>query len=474
MKNKHDLKIHFRKILLEFALSKYLIPVLPAVLIGGLSLLGGHAFADDACADITTNSQSERCSVSAKAAADKQLNTSYQELMVRLEGGYQTDPVLAASQKATVQEAQRAWIKLRDTDCQVDALETERGSSAHVAAVNNCIASMSRDRSVFLDNIASDTGSGPTIGRGSCPTQDFAQFLPAFSANAESQKRLTAQAVKLLVLKGTSDIGRIVTHVTAVVGREMAFPLMAAVPDGKVEGIEVEKVDDRHVDVVDKRAGNSNIKIFNFSRKACWTLEGVEDWSIPEKELSVASTRSLSREENFCSQRAQGFISLGGLEQYRLTVELFEAALENYLCAAASGDPISSESAARLSLSGMAPHLEYSKVEALFKAAAVNSPGGAEGLASFYCFGNETAGSGPCQRPIDVEKELIRAGSMGSAHAIVALGDYWKSGDLGEKDIPRALACYQLAADKGYESGLDAAKRLRSEVIEPIAPSKCY
>lgn len=294
-------------------MSKYLIPVLSAVLIGGLSLLGGHAFADDACADITTNSQRERCSVSAKVAADKQLNTSYQELMVRLEGGYQTDPVLAASQKATVQEAQRAWIKLRDTDCQVDALETEPGSSAHVSAVNNCIASMSRDRSVFLDNIASDTGSGPTIGRGSCSTQDFAQFLPAFSANVESQKRLTAQAVKLLVLKGMSDIGRIVTYVTAEVGRDMAFPLMVAVPDGKVEGIEIEKVDDRHVNVVDKRAGNSNIKIFNFSLRSCWTLDGVEDWSIPDKELSVASTRKMSRAENFCWQRGQGFAGLGAL-----------------------------------------------------------------------------------------------------------------------------------------------------------------
>lgn len=439
-------------------MNKNFIPVLCNLLLCSLSLFGGDSFAQDACVDITTNSQSERCSVSAKAAADAQLNTSYQELMVRLEGGYQTDPVLAASQKATVQEAQRAWIKLRDTDCQIDALETEPGSSAHVAAVNNCIASMSRDRSVFLDNIASDSGSGSAFGRGSCPTQDFAQFLPYFSANAESQKRLTAQAVKLLVLKGTSDIGRIVTHVTAEVGRDMAFPLMAVVPDGKVEGIEIERVDDRHVDVVDKRAGNSNIKIFNFSRKACWTLEGVEDWSIPEKELSVANTRSLSREENFCSQRAQGFVGLGGLEQYRLTGELFEAALENYLCAAASGDPISSESAAGLSLSGMAPQLEYSKVEALFKAAAVNSPGGVESLAGFYCFGNETAGRGPCLRPADVEKELIRAGSMGSAHAFVSLGDYWKSGDLGEKDIPRALACYQLAADKGYESGLGAAK----------------
>jgi uncharacterized protein YecT (DUF1311 family) len=455
-------------------MNKYFVLVLFGVLVCGLPPLGADALAQDACVDVATNSQGERCSVSAKTAADAQLNTSYQELMVRLEGGYQTDPVLAAEHKAKVQEAQRAWIKLRDTDCQIDALEVEPGSSAHVTAVNNCIAAMSHERSVFLDNIASDSGSGSATGRGSCPSQEFAQFLPAFSVNAESQKRLTAQAVKLLVLKGTSDIGRIVPYVTAEVGRDMAFPLMVAMPDGKVEGIEVEKVDDRHVNVVDKRAGNSNIKIFNFSRKACWTLVGVEDWSIPERELSVASTRSMSRAENFCSQRALGFVGLGGLEQYRLTGELFEAALENYLCAAASGDPESSLAAAGLSLSGMAPQLEYGKVEALFKAAAVNSPSGAESLAGFYCFGNETAGEGPCQRPIEVEKELIRAASMGSTNAFVSLGSYWESGDLGKKDIPRALACYQLAANKGYESGLNAVKRLQSEVTEPIAASNCY
>ncbi|MCU0117073.1 lysozyme inhibitor LprI family protein [Pseudomonas sp. B2M1-30] len=443
-------------------------------LIGALLLPVSAVYAQDDCTQVSSSLEMLPCSESAKKSADTQLNVSYQQLMARLETQYRADPALGSAYAAKVKESQRAWLKLRDANCPLEAFEIETGQPAYVTTVNLCIARMSRDRSVFLDNIASDSGSGLAFGRGSCPTQDFAQFLPAFSANAESQKRLTAQAVKLLVLKGTSDIGRIVTHVTAEVGRDMAFPLMAVVPDGKVEGIEIEKVDDRHVDVVDKRAGNSNIKIFNFSRKACWTLDGVEDWSIPEKELSVASTRSLSREENFCSQRAQGFAGLGGLEQYRLTGELFEAALENYLCAAASGDPISSETAAGLSLSGMAPQLEYSKVEALFKAAAVNSPGGAESLAGFYCFGNETAGRGPCQRPADVEKELIRAGSMGSAHAIVSLGDYWKSGDLGEKDIPRALACYQLAADKGYESGLSAAKRLQSEVIEPIAPSKCY
>ena len=40
-----------------------------------------------------------------------------------------------------------------------------------------------------------------------CPSEDFSQFLPAFSANAEIQQRLTAMTVKSLVLKPVGDHG---------------------------------------------------------------------------------------------------------------------------------------------------------------------------------------------------------------------------------------------------------------------------
>ena len=162
------------------------------------------------------------------------------------------------------------------------------------------------------------------------------------------------------------DLNRLIT---GAIGPSLAFPLMAAAGRGKTEGVEIERVDDNHVNVVDKRAGNSNIKIFNFSQKPCWALVGVEDWSISEKELVASSKPGMSRAENFCYQRAEGLGGLGAMEQYRLTKELFEAALENYVCAAESGDPQASLSAARLSLSQMAPQLETSKLEALFKAA---------------------------------------------------------------------------------------------------------
>jgi uncharacterized protein YecT (DUF1311 family) len=432
------------------------------------------ALAQDECAGITTSQQVDKCSEVSKIAADSQLNTSYHQLMARLETQYRAEPDTGTAYTAKVKEAQRAWIKLRDANCPLEAFEIKPGTSAYTTTVNNCIARMSRERSVFLDNIAPDIVSGSAVGRGSdvsCPSQDFAQFLPVFSSNAETQKRLTALAVKMLVLKRTEDPGRFEPSITGETGSSLAFPLMAAVGKGKNEGVEIEQIDDSHVNVVDKRAGNSNIKIFNFSRKACWALVGVEDWSISEKELVASSKPGMSRAENFCYQRAEGLGGLGAMEQYRLTKELFEAALENYVCAADSGDPQASLSAASLSLSQMAPQLETSKVEALFKAAST-TPSGALGYATYFCNGNSTDYNGPCLHPEQAEREVVRAVSMGSTDAMNYLGSSFENGQLGTKDMSRALACYQLAADKGSPGGSDGVKRLVSQGSD-IKASHC-
>ena len=431
------------------------------------------AFAQDDCSEITISEQIDRCSDVAKNAADSQLNTSYHQLMARLEAQYRTEPDTGAAYTAKVKEAQRVWIKLRDANCPLEAFEIKPGTSAYVATVNNCIARMSRERTVFLDNIASDIVSGSAVGRGadvSCPSQNFAQFLPAFSANAESQKRLTALAVKILVLKRTSDPGRFEPQITAETGSSLTFPLMTAM-EGKTEGIEIETVDDTHMNVVDKRAGNSNIKIFNFAKKSCWSLVGIEDWSISERELVAPDRPGMSRAENLCYQRAEGLGGLGFLERYRLTGELIEASLENYVCAAESGDPQASLSAASLSLSQMAPQLETSKLEALFKAASTTASG-ALGYATYFCNGNSTDYNGPCLHPEQAEREVIRAVSMGSTEAMNYLGSSFESGELGTKDMSRALACYQMSADKGSPGGSDGVKRLVSQGSD-IKASHC-
>ncbi|RON51117.1 lysozyme inhibitor LprI family protein [Pseudomonas frederiksbergensis] len=437
-------------------------------ILGAFALLPvSAAFAQDDCSEISSSSQVVRCSEATKNSADSQLNTSYHQLMARLESQYSVDAKLGAEYSAQVKESQRAWIKLRDTNCAVEAFEIDAGKPAYVAVVNNCIAKMSRERSAYLDGIAPDIAGG---GSRSCPSSDFAQFLPAFSASAESQKRLTALAVKILVLKRTSDPGRFLPEITAETGASLTFPLMAAI-QGRSETVEIETVDDTHMNVVDKRAGNSNIKIFNFAKKSCWALVGIEDWSLSEKELVAPARPGMSRAENLCYQRAEGLGGLGFLEQYRLTAELIEASLENYVCAAASGDPEASLSAARLSLSQMAPQLETSKVEALFKAASTTADG-ALGYATYFCNGNSTDYSGPCLHPEQAEKEAIRAVSMGSSDAMNYLGSSFESGELGTKDLSRALACYQLSADRSRPQGSEGVKRLVSQDPD-LKPSHC-
>jgi hypothetical protein len=307
-----------------------------------------------------------------------------------------------------------------------------------------------------------------------CPSEDFSQFLPAFSANAETQQRLTAMTVKSLVLKPVGDHGVFEPQTMGLTSTNLAFPLMAPVGADKTEGVEVEAIDDNHFNVVDKRAGNSNIKIFNFSRQACWVLEGVEDWSISEKDLVETSKPRMSEAENFCFQRAEAFRGLGGLEQYRLTGELFEASLENYLCAAASGDPQASLNAASLSLSGMAPQLQTEKVEQLFKAAATTLPEGAMSLSLFYCDGNNISSNGPCQHPAQAEEALTQAARMGSAFAINALGRAFETGELVTKDMSRAVACYQVAAKKGSKGSIAHLERLNKQTAEITKASYCY
>lgn len=449
-------------------------------LLASLLLPVSAAYAQDDCSNVTSSLEMVPCSEKAKKAADAQLNVSYKQLMTRLESDYRTDPALGAEYAAKVKESQRAWLKLRDANCPLEAFEIEVGKPAFVAVSNLCITRMSRERSAYLDKIvpalASDKSVSTALTGDACPSEEFAPFLAAFSANSESQRRLTALTVKSLVLKPVAgnDPDTFEPSTSGVSGASFTFPLMAAIVPGKTPGVEIEEIDTSHVNVVDKRAGNSNIKIFNFSRQACWVLEGVEDWSISDKDLLVASKPRLSVEESFCRQRARAFSGLGGLEQYRLTGELFEAALENNLCAARSGDPEASLSAVSLSLSGMAPQLPTDQVEALVKAAAEISADGALTLSLYYCHGNTIAGADTCQHPELAEKALIRAATMGSVQALGALGSAFERGKLVTKDLSRAVACYELGVAKGHKGSVYSLGELKKNAATPIKASYCY
>jgi len=74
--------------------------------------------------------------------------------------------------------------------------------------------------------------------------------------------------------------------------------------------------------------------------------------------------------------------------------------------------------------------------------------------------------------PEQAEREVFRAVSMGSTDAMNYLGFSFESGQLGTKDMSRALACYQLSADKGSPQGSDSVKRLLSQGSD-VTASHC-
>lgn len=307
-----------------------------------------------------------------------------------------------------------------------------------------------------------------------CPSEDFAKFLPVYSTNIQAQQHLTAMTVRVLALKYSGEPGKFEPKTMAVDIATLDFPIMMPIGKDKTKDMQVEQIDANHITVVDKRAGNSHIKVFNFFRQACWSLEGIEDWSISENHLVASSQPNMSTVENFCFQRAQVYEELGAAGRYRLTGEFFEASLENYLCAAASGDPEASLKAASLSLSGMAPQLETKTVEALLKAAATTLAEGAASLSTFYCYGNNAAPQGSCERPDQAEKELIRAASMGSVDATNYLAHSFEKGDLATRDISRAIACYRLAAAKGNQAAANNLNRLKKQTADMSNVSSCY
>ena len=73
---------------------------------------------------------------------DARLNENYQRLLSKL----------SAKRKEGLLEAQRAWIKFRDTNCSF-YYDPEGGSAAHLAG-NECVLNATADRAAELRNLS--------------------------------------------------------------------------------------------------------------------------------------------------------------------------------------------------------------------------------------------------------------------------------------------------------------------------------
>ncbi|WP_165772025.1 lysozyme inhibitor LprI family protein [Niveispirillum lacus] len=92
------------------------------------------AYADD-CENAVDQAAMNTCAAEAYAQADKQLNERYKEVMATL------DP----ARQDALKQAQRDWIKYRDSHCKAEAAAVQ-GGTMYGAVLNACLAETTKDR----------------------------------------------------------------------------------------------------------------------------------------------------------------------------------------------------------------------------------------------------------------------------------------------------------------------------------------
>ncbi|WP_191486488.1 lysozyme inhibitor LprI family protein [Pseudomonas sp. FEN] len=117
-----------------------------------LWLLAGNTHALD-CTNITVSAQIDICANVEKESADKKLNESYKKLITRIKEQYSPSPETGDRYLSKLKNSQRAWLALRDSNCELESFLADPSSPAHETLINNCITKMSQKRSIYLDRI---------------------------------------------------------------------------------------------------------------------------------------------------------------------------------------------------------------------------------------------------------------------------------------------------------------------------------
>lgn len=113
--------------------------LLRAGILAAALILGApsYASAQDKCADATDQSTMTECAGDAFGKSDKQLNDLYRQVEKRLSDDADTRKLLG--------QAQRAWIKFRDAECDFQSSATA-GGSARPMVIAMCMDSLTQAR----------------------------------------------------------------------------------------------------------------------------------------------------------------------------------------------------------------------------------------------------------------------------------------------------------------------------------------
>ncbi|WP_339496169.1 lysozyme inhibitor LprI family protein [Pseudomonas sp. RA_105y_Pfl2_P56] len=114
------------------------------------------SFAQDADCEAVAGQRAE-CAEEAMKAADRVLNDRYEALIERAGSRYifqyQSRHEEHKAFLDRLKNSQRAWIKLRDSNCRLEGFENEWDKPSYSADLNRCTAKMSLERALYLDGI---------------------------------------------------------------------------------------------------------------------------------------------------------------------------------------------------------------------------------------------------------------------------------------------------------------------------------
>lgn len=303
-----------------------------------------------------------------------------------------------------------------------------------------------------------------------CDYTSFESYFRRFADDAALQQNNTASDVNVTTLHRDGEDLKPLTKQASQ--DALIFPI---VPDSKTrknQQIDIIIYDDNRAIVMDKLG--QYFRTYSFSGKSCETLTTIEDWTVGRDVLLVNAEPGLSEKGNLCLKRGEFLSALASPEEHWSLVQMFEAALQNYLCAAAEGSWRSASYAVALSLSGQAPRLKKPQILSLAEFAAEHDANSAYRLSGFYCDEGEYAEQGPCKNPKKAEEMLVKSAKMGSEYAVVELADSYERGLLVTKSMQKALACYKLAVQKGQDQFVEDVARLSTQVTGDLAEEKCF
>lgn len=280
-----------------------------------------------------------------------------------------------------------------------------------------------------------------------CSSENFAEFVKAFSAQPEIQKAFVTSPVQELRVVADGDEAKVVERDLKALD---ADELSVLAPENAAKSNLTIQVDLPNKVIVRDQVG-AFLKIFIFKHGDCWALSRIEDWSLEKAIDAVAGTEKLSPGDKEFKKGAM-FDRLVNQASPESSVYLYTSELNSYLAGARQGSAQAAFAAAGISLSGQAPRLDNAKILDLLITASKSIPEAGLTLADFYCDEGEYDDKHVCINPQQSIAALEDAARQGSNDALTRLGEVYETGTVLPTDLPRAMACYQEAQKNGLES----------------------